>query len=1071
MLRWCQSTVRALDGCGTSTIGVYTCRFRSSTVARRALFGYGLIKHDDVPMPVTCAPNARLPYSFVGKRIAGTRAFHAACSTVDLEAAIPAASESSPAAHPTPQTSAASSMADIDSLETLSNFLSPHNLRSSTPHILSADTLEMLYGSIKALNQLCRLSSKQLTELLSLLGSLSLPQPRNLCIYLNKFVLHMDGEDDHATHWAFVLEVARDKEKVLGQSLNGTDRYWVMRALLTKVVLAEGESLQPDDPRLRAFSQATMQYLRIWRHTCDPEIHVPYLQTLLSLGSPEHIAELVQRLCKVLELHAHLHARLVDLLWQVLLSHGHELSPALKARVLSMVATRLSRFAAAIHDQEKAIPSSNRTPLKRPTAFGPTELSTALCTALFPSSALNRTPPSIRHWAASQAKLAFKPDVALDTRWGNLLLLAIYKAPHLPAPERVTSSTEEPADVEGVGEVPSEDWRPVLVLAALEQTMHGGLGERRLSALEAKEGIRNIIRPLWRMWKAGAAVENGTKPVTVTRAIVATFFRVASQILDGALTEGCYRFCITHGLFGGGEAGSSAETVQTVHLRVAYVLASTACKGTSWQDVLQTSMFLESRCEVVEALLWHFLSSDVRAAYDVYTFAKEHDYRLSDRATRAMGLALVSSPTWHLAVPFLDGPSLSREQAEQLLLAILRVFQLERREYIDPPLAEALGRTLWRLYGEQAPEDRFKYPIRFFLPIMIASGHPARALSIVEAIHRHSQSFFTTRFFLRLMRTLVRFGHFHLTSRLLQLVPATPTRAADDFKRKLTLSLARAGAHTAARKVYASGVRRNGWRTPREAMARAVGFRVRCPSTRQTLPITSILARNPTHCPTIKYAAALLVRANRTYAARKLLKRAQPHLDRKTSTAIGNTILHAFLRQHRLRNGRLVRHTLRTKDMLEKECGFAPDRVTINIIIKTVLRWRLAIGPGEIKSLFDHMVRCGYPASARWCLPSGVPFGTPLVAPAFSLPALEEPISFERHVRPMYKMFVKALYVRQDVRAARTVLGILKEQEVLAMRKREERNRARRMGLVRKKMMEQERGKRMDIGNDAGKGQ
>jgi hypothetical protein len=50
----------------------------------------------------------------------------------------------------------------------------------------------------------------------------------------------------------------------------------------------------------------------------------------------------------------------------------------------------------------------------------------------------------------------------------------------------------------------------------------------------------------------------------------------------------------------------------------------------------------------------------------------------------------------------------------------------------------------------------------------------------------------------------------------------------------------------------------------------------------------------------------------------------------------------------------------------------------------------------------------------------------------------------------MYKMFIKGFYVRHDVSAAKTIVGILKEEEVAAMRRREERNRARRLGLMKK---------------------
>jgi hypothetical protein len=74
------------------------------------------------------------------------------------------------------------------------------------------------------------------------MGSLSLPAPRAPCIYLSKLLPYVTGASSQ-THWKFVMEIARDKEKLFNV-LSGTDRYWLMRAQLTKVVVAEGEKLR-----------------------------------------------------------------------------------------------------------------------------------------------------------------------------------------------------------------------------------------------------------------------------------------------------------------------------------------------------------------------------------------------------------------------------------------------------------------------------------------------------------------------------------------------------------------------------------------------------------------------------------------------------------------------------------------------------------------------------------------------------------------------------------------------------------------------------------------------------------
>ena len=58
-----------------------------------------------------------------------------------------------------------------------------------------------------------------------------------------------------------------------------------------------------------------------------------------------------------------------------------------------------------------------------------------------------------------------------------------------------------------------------------------------------------------------------------------------------------------------------------------------------------------------------------------------------------------------------------------------------------------------------------------------------------------------------------------------------------------------------------------------------------------------------------------------------------------------------------------------------------------------------------------------------------VPFGTAEGPPPVYLPEMDSPLSFEKHVRPLYKMFIKAFYRRGDIGAVRTVVRILKAVE------------------------------------------
>jgi hypothetical protein len=137
-----------------------------------------------------------------------------------------------------------------------------------------------------------------------------------------------------------------------------------------------------------------------------------------------------------------------------------------------------------------------------------------------------------------------------------------------------------------------------------------------------------------------------------------------------------------------------------------------------------------------------------------------------------------------------------------------------------------------------------------------------------------------------------------------------------------------------------------------------------------------------------------------------------------------------------------MRKVLSVLDLLVQKYSFVPDRITINILLKSLLLWDKAIGSDKLKALFDHMMRSRYAGHD-----AEAPFGTPLSPHGSAhLPSF---VSFERHIRPMYKMFIKAFHVRGDVQFAQIVIGILKAEERAMLERRDIRFRARQVGRVR----------------------
>ncbi|KAG8901695.1 hypothetical protein FRB99_005167 [Tulasnella sp. 403] len=116
---------------------------------------------------------------------------------------------------------------------------------------------------------------------------------------------------------------------------------------------------------------------------------------------------------------------------------------------------------------------------------------------------------------------------------------------------------------------------------------------------------------------------------------------------------------------------------------------------------------------------------------------------------------------------------------------------------------------------------------------------------------------------------------------------------------------------------------------------------------------------------------------------------------------------------------------------------FQPDLVTLNILIKAWLRLR-EVDSTMIRSLVDQLVSVGYPTCGIE-LPErpgyGLVFGTPLPGsrpyPARFVDMLTtkdamQSLSYRTHVIPLYKMVMKAFYVRRDIESARTIVYMYK---------------------------------------------
>ncbi|KIY51782.1 hypothetical protein FISHEDRAFT_56454 [Fistulina hepatica ATCC 64428] len=207
----------------------------------------------------------------------------------------------------------------------------------------------------------------------------------------------------------------------------------------------------------------------------------------------------------------------------------------------------------------------------------------------------------------------------------------------------------------------------------------------------------------------------------------------------------------------------------------------------------------------------------------------------------------------------------------------------------------------------------------------------------------------------------------------------------------------------------------------------------------------------------------------------------------------------------RRRNRLLVQHVLHMRRWLIQHVGFTPDWVTTNIVLKVLLAWKGGNSPqdsadvqtatrnevhapphvvaqkrgaralrqktwmldsGQVKGMFDDLIRGGFCSDVV----GGPLFGTtPATGSQTSSQKTDAAFdtenralratSFNRHVRPTLKMFIKAFHVRGDAAAAHVVVRILKMAQVADVEEKSRRHAARMAGRFKKcRSLETQRG-------------
>jgi hypothetical protein len=214
---------------------------------------------------------------------------------------------------------------------------------------------------------------------------------------------------------------------------------------------------------------------------------------------------------------------------------------------------------------------------------------------------------------------------------------------------------------------------------------------------------------------------------------------------------------------------------------------------------------------------------------------------------------------------------------------------------------------------------------------------------------------------------------------------------------------------------------------------------------------SSFLASENIDSATLEQALYFLVQVGRISAAMMIASK----FSGKMTTKAGNIILSGSLLPRRSRRSvRQVRHACTRLEMLVEKLGFVPDHITFNLLMKALLRWKNITPTPVLRALFSRLTISGYPLPEEFkreltALSKGTAQDTLKDSLPIDLKSFPTNVSFNKHSRPLYCMFIKAFKMRGDRENARRISNALRVLNLQDKHEREFREEARRLGRIR----------------------
>ena len=922
---------------------------------------------------------------------------------------------------------------DNFSVTTLKAFLSLDNLASTHPTLHTANTIRSLYHSAEQRSQLGDLSAREFSVLISLFGSLSLSTPTQpyCSIYAHPFTQAISERYPRGlcrSYWSMVARLVHAKVS-LYPNLGPSDCYYAMRGQLAGLlktvhsIKTQGALyyscfqidclmlLSAPPPHGSPFlSKARYYYKRLRRFTPHPHASLPYIQALLQF--PRHTGEAMAEIRSLIAEQSYSDPMLLECLWQLVLQPIGWSTEAARSRLLQALSSRVRQTLTVVANS--TLPDSPDDPANTmPLTIEDLVymLTKAISCDVNINGHIHRRYQYLIRWSLEAVISEFSLDAnapgSVDSAWSQLQYISAARSLSLDALEDLVQGNSEGG----------WSWKAVCVLARLKTILDARDPDEhytvRQRVMEAN-GVQSLLRRLWFKWTASYESE---PPIfrPLSPVIAGSFLKFAERTKDVGFVELIWPYLRRNG------------SLSTRDVVVDYCLAAIVC-GLDVEHVLFVALaqvLPVSRSSMLKDVIVRLVDVNLTMARQVWAFGERSRIVIESDALHALALKYVADGFLEEASVFLSDPRLNLSIKLDILDTILQRSLSVDRTFPLSRLFASISKVVYTMVrSHQLPPTASESLEEHILLGLAVHRSPWLSVTL-WTIHRCWPRFFSHRFLLAAADEFIRQRRFRLALRLL----GRGNTLDDDTHRRVCLSLVHGGAGRRAVLFLQHSTRTDNRLHSLRSLARLSRFQHVKAIRLRALRLPKLVSKT-IHPAETAIAMKLLTIAGRVRSSNLLFEARERWPVNANHTAVGNTLIHASMMDGpRRRQARQMRKTLETMNRLVNEQGFVPDRVTVNILIKAMLRWTKAVNAKAVRALFDRMVRSGYPVADA--LPPGfTPFGTDTSSGAqFQVPEMSSPISYSAHVRPLYKMFIKALYVRRDGDGARRIVGILKGLE------------------------------------------